>query len=458
VTSIDDRDFNPFPGLRPFEASNEQLFFGRELQVDQLLERLEHNRFLSVVGTSASGKSSLVRAGVLPALHGGVLTGAGSHWKVATMRPGSDPIGNLATALEASGALDATASDAVTRTGMARAVLESGGLGLVELIRQARLADGENVLVFVDQFEELFRFKRSRAGIASSDQAVLFVRLLLEASASDACSVYVLITMRSDFLGDCSQFHDLPERINDGIFLVPRLTRDQLREAIAGPVGVAGAEIAPRLVNRLLNSVGDDPDQLPVLEHALMRSWRRWKAANTPDAPIDVEHYEAIGQLAEALSMHGDEIYKGLPDDRSRLIAERLFKAVTDRGSDSRGIRRPTRFDDLCAIVEASPAELGAVIDTFRAPDCSFLMPPATTPLEPDTYVDITHESLMRIWGTLMRWVDEEADSARIYRRLASDAARGAALWRDPDLSEARAWLQRNRERINAAWAARYAP
>jgi hypothetical protein len=454
---LDDPDFTPFPGLRPFEGSNEQLFFGREVQVDRLLDRLEHSRFLAVVGTSASGKSSLVRAGVLPALYGGSMSEAGSHWKIAMMRPGSDPIANLATALDESGALDATSKDAATRRGMARAVLERGALGLVELIQQARMDERENVLVFVDQFEELFRFKKSRQ-VESADQAALFVRLLLEASAHDFRRVYVLLTMRSDFLGDCAQFHDLPERINDGVFLVPRLNREQLREVIEGPIGVAGAEITPRLVNRLLNSVGDDPDQLPVLQHALMRTWQMWKAAQLPDAPIDVEHYEAIGQLSEALSMHGDEIYAGLPDDRSRLIAERLFKAVTDRGSDSRGVRRPTRFDDLCAIVDASPDELRRVVDVFRAPGCSFLMPPPATPLESGTVIDITHESLMRIWRMLIRWVDEEADSARIFRRLAEDAARGAALWRDPDLAEARAWLQRSRDRINAAWAARYVP
>jgi energy-coupling factor transporter ATP-binding protein EcfA2 len=453
---LDDPDFNPFPGLRPFEGRNEQLFFGRELQVDQLLSRLESNRFLAIVGTSASGKSSLVRAGLLPALYGGAMSDAGSHWKIATMRPGSDPIANLATALEESGALDATASDRATRRGMARAVLDSGALGLVELMQQARPAEGDNVLVFVDQFEELFRFKKSRS-VESADQAALFVRLLLEAAEHEFSRIYVLLTMRSDFLGDCAQFHGLPERINEGLFLVPRLSREQLRDAIEGPIGVAGAEIAPRLVNRLLNSVGDDPDQLPVLQHALMRTWQMWKTENAPDAPIDIEQYEAIGQLAGALSLHGDEIYSGLPDDRSRLIAERLFKAVTDRGSDSRGIRRPTRFDELCAIVGASEADVREVIDVFRAPENAFLMPPATTALESGTVIDITHESLMRVWERLLRWVDEEADSARIYRRLASDAQRGAAPWRNPDLAEARAWLQRNRDRINEAWAARYA-
>jgi hypothetical protein len=456
-TPLDDPDYNPFPGLRPFEDRNEQLFFGRELQVDQLLSRLESNRFLAIVGTSASGKSSLVRAGLLPALHGGAMADAGSHWKIAIMRPGSDPIANLATALEESSALDATGSDRATRRGMARAVLDSGALGLVELIQQARLDKGDNVLIFVDQFEELFRFKKSH-NLESADHAALFVRLLLEAASHPSSSIYVLLTMRSDFLGDCAQFHGLPERINEGLFLVPRLSRDQLRDAIEGPIGVAGAEITPRLVNRLLNGVGDDPDQLPVLQHALMRTWQMWKAEDAPDMPIDIAHYEATGELAEALSRHGDEIYSALPDDRSRLIAERLFKAVTDRGTDSRGIRRPTRFDELCAIVGASEADVRNVVDTFRAPENAFLMPPATTPLEPGTVIDITHESLMRVWGLLLRWVAEEADSARIYRRLASDAERGAAPWRNPDLAEARAWLQRNRDRINEAWAARYAP
>ncbi len=156
---------NPFPGLRPFETEEYLLFFGREGQADELLARLGRTRFLAVVGTSGSGKSSLVRAGLLPSLRGGLMREAGSSWRVALMRPGSDPVGNLAAALaergvlaEAGGGLEGAEAEAVVE-----ATLRGGSLGLVEAARQARLAAHENLLVVVDQFEELFRFRAVRA-------------------------------------------------------------------------------------------------------------------------------------------------------------------------------------------------------------------------------------------------------------------------------------------------------
>jgi hypothetical protein len=235
------------------------------------------------------------------------------------------------------------------------------------------------------------------------------------------------------------------------------MTRDQLRRAIEGPVRVAQAEIEPALVARLLNDVGDDPDQLPVLQHALMRTWEEWAKAGDPGSPIERRHYEAVGGMTEALSRHADEIYGRLTGEM-RAIVEGLFKCLTDRGSDNRGTRRPTQLGDARKILDVRPDELKSVVEKFNAPGCSFLMPPSGEPLDENTILDISHESLMRIWAQLERWVAEEAESARIYRHLARDAARGAALWRDPDLTVGLAWLKQNRHKINNAWAARYAP
>ena len=130
----------------------------------------------------------------------------------------------------------------------------------------------DNILVVVDQFEALFRFQRSRQVPAARDEAVGFVKLLREASSQTEVPIYVVLTMRSDFIGECMEYPGLPEALNAGQYLVPRMTRDELGSAITGPVAVAGAEVAPRLVQRLLNEIGTDQDQLPVLQHALMRT------------------------------------------------------------------------------------------------------------------------------------------------------------------------------------------
>jgi tetratricopeptide (TPR) repeat protein/energy-coupling factor transporter ATP-binding protein EcfA2 len=454
---------NPFPGLRPFETDEYLLFFGREGQSDALVERLERARFLAVVGTSGSGKSSLVRAGLLPALRGGMMSGAGAGWRVAIMRPGHDPIGNLAQVLAAEGvfARDDSGLGRAEAEAVIEATLRRGSLGLVEAAASARMGEREKLLVVADQFEELFRFRAARAGSqATDDDAAAFVKLLLEAARQREVPVYVVLTMRSDFLGDCAQFQGLPEAINDGQYLIPRMTRDERRFAIVGPARVARGKMTEPLVNRLLNDVGDNPDQLPILQHALMRTWDYWLSHRHDSEPVGLEHYLAVGTMSDALSGHADEAYNELPDERSRRVAELLFKALTERGTDNRELRRPTRFDELCEITEATPEEVAAVVEVFRRQGRSFLMPPAGVALEPDTVIDISHESLIRNWERLRGWVKDEAEGARIYRRLADAAAAHRAgeggVLDDVTLGWVNRW--RERYRPNRAWGVRYHP
>ena len=472
-----DHSANPFPGLRPFESTETHLFFGRDGQSEELLRRLKRTRFLAVVGTSGSGKSSLVRAGLLPALQGGLMASAGSDWRIAILRPGSDPIGNLARALASStvfGSDDAKGEE--MQAVLAETTLRRSSLGLVELVTRARtklneqgqslLKDYENLLVVVDQFEELFRFKQLIEHENSSEDAAAFVKLLLEAVGQKTEKIYVVLTMRSDFLGDCSQFWELPEAINNGQYLIPRMTRDERRQAISGPVAVGQGAISEPLVNQLLNDVGDNPDQLPILQHALMRTWTYWLNHRRNGNPIDIPDYNAIGGMAEALSRHADEAYAELNDGQQR-IAEKLFKGLTEKGADNREIRRPMEVGEICDLTGADEAAVIAVIEVFRREGRSFLMPPpadaltgAPIPLNRESLIDISHESLIRNWERLKKWTEEEAQSARIYKRLAETAvlhrAGEEALLVDPALQGALDW--REKTRPNAVWARRYHP
>jgi WD40 repeat protein len=468
---------NPFPGLRPFESSETHLFFGRDGQSEELLRRLKRTRFLAVVGTSGSGKSSLVRAGLLPALQGGLMASAGSDWRIAILRPGGDPIGNLARALASPAVLGAREEKgADMQAVMAETTLRRSSLGLVDLVSRARtkvddngqpfFPDYENLLVVVDQFEELFRFKQLIEEEKSQEDAAAFVKLLLEAvGQNDEKKIYVVLTMRSDFLGDCSQFFELPEAINNGQYLIPRMTRDERREAISGPVAVGQGAISEPLVNQLLNDVGDNPDQLPILQHALMRTWDHWLGHRNGE-PIDIPDYNAIGGMAEALSRHADEAYAEL-DDAQKTIAEKLFKGLTEKGTDNREIRRPMEIGEICELTGANEAAVIAVVEVFRREGRSFLMPPPTDALtgapvhlNRESLIDISHESLIRNWDRLKTWVEEEARSARIYSRLAQTAVLhkegDAGLWRDPDLGVALTW--RKDSNPNQVWAKRYHP
>lgn len=450
---------NPFPGLRPFEPEEDHLFFGREKEIDDLLRRLGSHRFLSVVGTSGCGKSSLVRSGLIPSLQSGLMVKAGSSWRIAVMRPGEDPIGHLAAALDSADSIGTQEGElASTSRVMLEATLRRGTLGVVDAVRQAHIAAHDNVLILVDQFEELFRFQRNRETDGSRDEAVAFVKLLLEATDQKDLPIYVVLTMRSDFIGDCMRYPGLPEALNESQCLVPRMTRDELRLAITGPVAVAGAEIAPRLVLRLLNEMGDNQDDLPLMQHVLMRTWDHWEHHMSPRTPIDLVNYEAVGTLLNALSTHADEAYEDARAAGGQRTTERIFKALTDTFSDPRGIRRPTCIADLATICEASESEVIQIVEIFRRPGRSFLMPPPSVPLGPSVIVDLSHESLMRCWSRLMAWAQEERASIASYVRLSREASwheEGAAgLWGDPELELGLRWRRENHP--TAAWASRY--
>jgi WD40 repeat protein len=440
----------PYPGLRPFHRDEVDIFFGRDEQIDQLLARLDKKRFLAVVGPSGCGKSSLVQTGLLNALEAGFLASAGVRWRMATLRPGNHPLRNLARALLEKEALGPERGGDENSEAFLLATLRRGPLGLVEIRREVALPQGTNLLVLVDQFEEIFRYRQQH----DINEADAFVALLASAAQSEV-PLYVLITMRSDFLGDCTLFAGLPETLNDSQFLTPRLTREQLQEAIIGPARVFGGDVEPALVNRLLNDMGTDPDQLPLMQHALMRLWN-WASRQSP-VVLTLQDYETIGGLKEALSRHADEAY-GQLDETQKAIAETLFRSLCERSAARRDTRRPVRLEDVAAVAGVMPEQVAAVVEVFRRPECSFLMPPAGVPLNPDTIIDISHESLIRQWQRLSDWVEAEAASADTYRRLVETARlwkdRRAALWGTPDLENALAW--REKQQPNPAWAQRY--
>ncbi len=450
---------NPFPGLRPFGIEESHLFFGREGQSDEVLVKLAENKFVSILGASGSGKSSLMYCGLIPTLYGGFMTSAGSNWRVVVTRPGGGPIENLAEALlqknkeyQQLGTEDKLIKKTITGT-----VLRSSSLGLIEAVKQLKSSDNENFLILVDQFEELFRYKKIEAVNSESDESSAFVNLLLEAIHQYKEPIYIALTMRSDFIGECAQFPNLTQMINDSHYLIPQMTRDQKRLAIEGPVAVGGGIITGRLSQQLLNDVGDNPDHLPVLQHALMRTWQYWVDNRKSDEPLDLDHYNAIGTLKEALSQHANEAYDSL-SKREKQICEVMFKSLTERGSENQGIRRPTKLHTIAKIAGVTEDEVIHVIDKFREPGRSLLMPPYGVALNSDSVVDISHESLMRIWTRLKQWLDEESKSAEMYLKLSESAERyqegKSGLWQMPDLQLALNWEEENRPTL--VWGQRY--
>ncbi|MGE0590327.1 MAG: hypothetical protein AB7O48_17230 [Cyclobacteriaceae bacterium] len=449
--------FNPFPGLRPFTIDESHLYFGREGQVDEILVKLAAHRSVTVMGYSGSGKSSLMHCGLVPVLYGGFMTQTGPHWHIISARPGTSPIGNLTEAIVKyqvdNGLIEKTDTD--IHRAIINSVLRSGPDGLVEVAKYIQNKRSENIFFMIDQFEELFRYEDAADEYANDSTA--YVNLILNAVHQTKVPVYVAINMRSDFIGDCSAFTGLTQMINDSNYLVPQMTRDQKRMAIEGPIAVGGGRVSQRLVKKLLADIDNHQDQLPILQHALMRTWDYWVENREPGEPIDIRHYNAIGKIEQALSLHANEAFDEL-SSKEKEIAEVLFKNITEKGDDNQGLRRPCKVNVVAEIAEVSDQEVIKVVDNFRKPGRSFVMPDASVKLSGESVVELSHESMMRIWTRLLAWVDEESDSARTYKRISEAAAMyqigKTGLWRPPDLQLALNWQKK--QRPTRAWAQRY--
>ena len=312
-------------------------------------------------------------------------------------------------------------------------------------------------MILVDQFEELFRYSKEELDQVGINESVLFINMLLEAIKQDDAPIYLALTMRSEFIGDCSKYPGLTEMINMSNYLVPLMTREQKRMAIEGPVAVGGGTISQALVRRLLNDLSDHQDQLPILQHVLMRSWNYWIENREEDEPLDVLHYNAVGRIQEALSLHANEAFDEL-NDRQMQICEVLFKSITEKGNDEVGIRRPANLGEIAEIAGADEEEVIEVVDNFRRQGRSLLMPTENVVLQSDSVVEMSHESLIRIWTRLKSWVEEENESAQMYRRISEAAAMyqvgRTGLWRPPDLQLALNWQKKQEPTL--VWAQRY--
>jgi hypothetical protein len=268
----------PFIGVRPFEYSDRKYFFGRDNELEVLERKLKQNRFVAVVGRLGCGKSSLISAGLRPRFE------KIAHRCWIEIRPGESPIRELSVGLVSllgeTGDLSEAWADRFER------VLTKSSFGLGEalaLISAQPERKGSRVLLFVDQFEELLQFADARikrkfgsaAAIERREEATKFVRLLLTAMKSPRLPLDIIVSIRSDFIGDCARFHGLPEAVSRSQFLVPDMTRVQREDVIRKSIQLVGGQIDPALVQRALNDTNDDPDQLPNLQRAMMRCWKR---------------------------------------------------------------------------------------------------------------------------------------------------------------------------------------
>lgn len=450
-----DESFSPFPGLRSFTPEESEYFFGRDRESEEIFLKLLRNRFVAITGASGSGKSSIVLSGLIPRIKS--LSDSGNaKWRTITVRPGSDPVRNLAAALAGNGFSGDPESEPAKEI---LRLLKEEPDGIGDAIRNARARFSGKTLLFIDQFEELFR-EGSFKSLPDRDREVTrFINLLTNSVSHNNPDIYLVVAIRSDLITECSQYRGFTNLINGSSYMVSRMNNESLREAIVGPVKTIGAEIDPDLVELLVSEVSGPDYQLPILQHALMRTWLRWKELDEPDRPIDFSDYFAIGTIRDSISRHADELYEKL-DARGKLICERLFKNITGPGPDNKGIRLPLSIKDLKSAIQCGYDELIQVVEEFRNPAISVLTPHYSVPLADNSVVDLSHESIILLWTRLRQWVAGESASVQMYLRLSETSAlyqQGkAGLLKQPELQLALNWREQNKPTLS--WAVKHDP
>jgi WD40 repeat protein/energy-coupling factor transporter ATP-binding protein EcfA2 len=437
---------NPFPGLRPFSMEESHLFFGREGQVEEVLNNLKQNRFVAVIGSSGSGKSSLIYCGVLPAV---MKVG---NWKLLTTRPGNTPLENLIGVI-----FPAVHGKSPEKEDIEE--WQKDPSKLLQALKNGHTKENCQFLILIDQFEELFRYRQTGEKETYIRNRDIYVDFIVDAVHQKDIPLSIIFTMRSDFIGECSRFQHFTSLINKSNYLIPRMTRENFQRVIEGPLDVVGVKIDSKLTQQLLHDVGDNPDQLPVLQHALMRTWEYWTGHDDVNKSISREDYNSIGGIEKSLSEHANEAFDEL-NEKEKQICEKIFRSLTERGADNRGVRRPTKISRLAKIAQSPIEEIIKVVDNFRAHGRSFLTPAFNIEINKDSVIDLSHEALMRTWDKLRSWVDEESSAVQMYKRLADSAALfqvgKSGLWRPPDLHLASNWKKKNNP--NIAWAERHDP
>jgi len=477
---IDQQTICPYTGLRSFTEEESLYFKGRDLQVDQITSLLEQNKFLMVTGASGEGKSSLIYAGLIPNARAGFFKAKYTNWIVADFRPERSPVHNMSEALAE--AFDSKPSTIETelRRGFSSLVdlytnsdfyideADEQWKKMIDQEKKSKKRGAANLMLIVDQFEEFFTNPENFYNEAPSQDSQIVVNLVLETARiaiKRNIPVYVVCTMRSDYIGQCSAFRGLPEYIGFSQFFVPRLKRKDLKQVIEEPAILSGNRISQRLIERLVYDIAEGVDQLPILQHALSQIWL---AAAHGQQEMDLIHYAMVGGmpatelpdeeqedfrkwfntlpqirqnyyrdtgLNKIIEIHASILYenawetynKNHPADlitqqKAKRIIALTFSCLT-KIDNSRAVRNRMSLDEITGIINmpsVTPEVVSGVLDIYREEGNLFIRPfktddPATHKLSTETVLDITHESLIRNWDKLNAWANQEFEFYTTY-------------------------------------------
>ena len=376
----------PYRGLLHFREEDAPFFFGREAAIDKLVDAVQRQPFVAVVGASGSGKSSVVRAGLVPRLRSDRRTA----WETVILVPTDQPLKALARALVP--LLEPTMGE-VDRLAEAAKLAEhfrSGTISLYDIVERIleKQSGTDRVLIVVDQFEELYT-------LTSDEEARRrFLDELLAASSRAGSKANVALTLRGDFVGKALAYRPLSDRLQDAQINLGPMTREELECAIRKPAEKIQLEFESGLVKRILNDVGDEPGNLPLLEFVLKELWEKRRGRVLLN-----ETYDAIGGLQGAVATKADELFKGLSSAEQKIL-QRVFLRIVRPSESGVDTRRRAAFSEL-------PPE-GTELVVKLANERLLVTNQSASGLEQT--VEVAHEALISNWGTLRAWVNEDRE------------------------------------------------
>ena len=396
---------NPYKGLRAFQSSDTHEFFGRERVVTRLLNRLRaddgNQHFLAVVGPSGSGKSSLVKAGLIPALWRGELPGS-ERWYIVEMVPGAHPLDEMEVALTR------VAADQIDNV---REYLDRDHRGLTRIAGLILPNDGSDLLLFIDQFEETYTL------VEDESERMHFMQLLNHAATAARSRVRVVITLRADFYDRPLTYPDMGELVRSNLETVLPLSAEELERAIVGPADGVGITLETGLAACIIADVNYQPGAVPMLQNTLTELFGRRQGQE-----LTQRAYQEIGGAVGALAHRADEIYHELNTDGRELVRQVFLRLVT-LGDDGEDTRRRVHRSELLAIApdEDLIDEIIDVYATYR------LLTLDADPVSRSPTVELAHEAILQEWDRLRAWIDNYRDDMRQQRIL----ARSAEEWRN---------------------------
>ena len=422
---------NPYKGLSYFREEDAGFFFGRKAYTRKIHDKLQQCNFIAVVGASGSGKSSIVRAGLVPELR----RNTREPWEILTIVPGDRPLYNLAAGFLPLLEPDMNASDRLIKVGKQVKALQDGSLQVrdwvEEILRQQ--AGTQRFLLVVDQWEELYTRNKEQGGVKEDantaaneqkqqDPARLFINTLL--AATEAGIMSVVLTMRGDFVGHAVAYRPLADCLQDAQVNIGPMSREELQQAIEKPSECLGVQFEPGLVERLLDAVGDEPGNLPLLEFVLQRLW------NDPQrhgGKLRHAFYDEMGGLEGAIAQTADDIYKDLSSDQQ--LARNIFVQLVRPGDGVNDTRQ--------RVVISSLGE-GATALIQRLADQRLLV---TGQQDAQQTVEVAHEALIKHWSRLKDWLNQDREFLLWQDRLRY-ACKEDTLLQGQRLLDARHWLK----------------